>query len=411
MEVNGTIISATAKDESNVSAEWKAAQHELLLPESNIYIEMYLANGDVLCFDKSDIISYSHSRSVDLVAGAIPTNKATFSIRNEEHQWDRWPDAVLQAAKVKISYGMIAENDDWEWIKGASLYLSEWHIPNNGLEASFTATSGIQYLQEPEQIMYRVEQSSVGGQSPVGTVVAEIVAWSIVHPEMPYLKMYKGNLSQTVEWLFDPDLLGAYTAPDMIANNIKLTVPQCLQLVANATQCCLWDDRDGDTHLQRISRALKDVRLDLARSWMFPEYDAVAMISGIDVTYTGGTTNVPLSVYGKTQTVKNPMISTSAQAVEVGTWVANTLAGRRTAKCSVRPDVRLNPLDQVFIENRTGDDSSMIVTDVNLTFSGTWKGEITGRMVDDNGGAGYGGEHYLLAGGDIIPTLEEGEGT
>ena len=67
-------------------------------------------------YSKNDLVSYSHTQSVDLLSAALPSNKVTFSLRNDEAQWN--PDNpmgmeryLLERQLVKVRYGMTVDGN------------------------------------------------------------------------------------------------------------------------------------------------------------------------------------------------------------------------------------------------------------------------------------------------------------
>jgi hypothetical protein len=182
---------------------------------------------------------------------------------------------------------------------------------------------------------------------------------------------------------------------------------EILQLLANVACCVLYSDRDGMIHIEPLSNTLTNYVVDKARSYQFPEYSLSQEIKNIVVTYMSGKVTVQGSGYGNVQTVTNTLIPTQAQALRVGRWVANSLVNRKTLKSSYRADPRMDVLDRITVEHHYGQDSIVVVTSIKYTYTGAWKGEFEGRILDPYSSSGYSGESYSMVDGDIIFTLEE----
>jgi hypothetical protein len=78
--------------------------------------------------------------------------------------------------------------------------------------------------------------------------------------------------------------------------------------------------------------------------------------------------------------VDNPLITNSERAIVVGEWMSNYVKERISLNASWRPDVRLDALDIITVENEFGS-NSMIVTDVSYSFNGAFRGTSEGRVI------------------------------
>ena len=108
--------------------------------------------GSTSVFLKDDLLGYTHSQTADLLSATLPVNTISFRLRNEKGQWN--PDNpqgrgqyLLNQQEVRVRYGMNLPGGV-EWIDGGVFWLSEWNVPSNGLEASFTARDILTFMSE-----------------------------------------------------------------------------------------------------------------------------------------------------------------------------------------------------------------------------------------------------------------------
>ena len=83
---------------------------------------------------------------------------------------------------------------------------------------------------------------------------------------------------------------------------------------------------------------------------------------------------------GEMQAVENPLITSSDVAKGIGNWVKEFYANRKTFSSDFRIDPRLDALDVVRISNPFSE-NDVLLTDVNIDFTGAFKGKTEGRAV------------------------------
>jgi hypothetical protein len=166
----------------------------------------------------------------------------------------------------------------------------------------------------------------------------------------------------------------------------------CLLMVANAAGCTLYQDRDGTLRIVPLLGESTDYRIGLSNSYQKPEMSLSKPLKGIrtkvyqysinegEVESTSYDMDVTFGGTGEMVTVDNPLITDEERAMLVAEVVGNYLQNRITLDSSWRPDVRLDALDKVKVDNTYGE-SDVIVTDVKFTFNGAFRGECKGRVV------------------------------
>lgn len=208
--------------------------------------------GAELIYAKGDIIEYSHSQSVDPISATLPMCKISFSINNIEDDFNPnnlggLSKYLIERQEVKVRYGYKL-NDDVEWIDAGTFYLSEWDAPQNGVSAEFTARDLLEFMSG---IYY------YGEYNPNGTSLYDLAEKVLIDAKLPL------DESGSVKWVIDTKL-----------KNIRTTAPlpidthaNCLQMIANAGECVIYQDRNGLLHIETMSYDETDYSIDLFNSY------------------------------------------------------------------------------------------------------------------------------------------------
>ena len=365
-----------------VSAAWKEAQELRILPESFLKLTLQLNIGTKE-FVKKHITKYEHYRNSDLLSGSIPVNQISFSLDNTGREWDitnptNYAIYLSEASKITVSYGLKL-GDSVEWIQGGVVYLAEWNTPTNGLEAAFTAQSALAYMTE----VYTGPRS--------GTLYDVCVA-ACNQAVLPNGDVIRYRFSNTLKSI----------VTNFTTDETEYTRAEILQLAANAAGCVFDIDRFGVLYIEPLSSALTDFVMAKSKSYRYPEYTMSKMIKGVAVKCGDETVTIISGSSGLTQSVENPLIIDHHRAVVVGNWVADVLRKRITLTGEFRADPRLDVLDRVTIQHQSGQDSIAVLSSLKFTFNGTWRGTYEARVLEPYSAAGYVGESYAMANGDII---------
>lgn len=332
------------------------------LPYRRARIESVII-GHVLTFKKNDIFSFSHEQAGHLNSGELPKNSITFTLDNTDGRWNpNNPTGVEQylseRQRLKVRYGMDV-NGIVEWIKGGTFYLSEWRVPTNGLEASFVARDIFEYL---------LNETYTGGRS--GTLY-ELIGDAIGSAGVP----------NDVDYILDDSLKGiSGSLPDG-----EHTCAEVVQMCANAGRCVVYQDREGVLHVKPLDRTSTGVVIPLTLSYSHPEIELSKPLKSVSVSY-GGTNSyvLPVSGTGDTQTVNNALIGNENNATNIAVWVRDTLSTRKTLRGEYRADPRLDVFDIVSVQSKYGEIANVAITDINYTYSGSFKGSYVGRVLEDN---------------------------
>ena len=316
-------------------------------------------------YTKSELMSYEHTESADLLSAALPKNEIIFSLDNSTGRWNPsnpsgFEQYLIERQEVAVKYGMKVDGIT-EWIDGGTLWLSEWNTPANGLEATFTARDSLTFAND----IYTGVRS--------GTLY-NIATAAFEQMELPLLP------DGTQRFYVDESLKNLTT--DFSADDTEYTIADVLQMIAHTGCCVLHQNRSGQARIEPHNETVSDYVINRFRSYAHPEVSFSKPLKAVEVTY-GEQQKETLSVAssGEVQTVTNKFIKTFATARKVAERTADVLKGRQTISGEYRADPRLCALDVVTVESKYAD-SKVAITEIKYTTTGgAFKGSYTGRIV------------------------------
>jgi hypothetical protein len=335
--------------------------HAWSLPYRRVRLEK-ITIGHVLTFYKKDIFSYTHEQTGHLNSGELPKNSITFTLDNTDGRWNPnnpvgMEQYLSERQKLKVRYGLDIDGTI-EWIPAGTFYLSEWRVPNNGLEASFVARDIFEYL---------LNETYTGGRS--GKLYDLI--WDALD---------SAGIPDDFKYILHPSL-NNYSA---IIPEGEHTCAEIVQMCANAAGCVVFQDREGVLHIEPLSKVHSNAVIPLTLSYSHPEIELSKPLKNVAVSYGENTYSLPVGSSGETQTVSNPLIGSEAQAEFIAKWVRDTLTTRKTVSGEYRADPRLDVFDIVAVASKYGDLQNVALTDIKYSFNGSFRGNYTGRLLEVN---------------------------
>lgn len=321
---------------------------------------MYVFVGIEAAYTKGDLMSFSHTRSVDLLSAALSKSEIVFSLDNSDDRWNPTnPTGVerylMERQKVNLRYGMKV-NGGIEWLDSGTFWLSEWNTPANGIEALFTARDAIQFMSNDYQgimsgTLYEIATSALGQISMDGEPVEYVISES--------LRNYETSIT-------DP-----------------FTVSDVLQMVAHMAGCVFYCDVAGKVHIEERGSDLTDYTVTSDVSYSYPEFTLSKPLKAVKVGYGSEAVTVSVGSTGEVQTVMNDLITNASDATRVANVAVDVLKNRKTISGSYRADPRVEPLDVITVQNKYSP-SKVVVTDLKFTTSGgALNGTYTGRVIED----------------------------
>lgn len=328
------------------------------LPDHRVRIDNIVL-GQGLTFTKKDLVDFTHEQTGDLTSGSLPKNSIRFSLDNSTGRWN--PDNpqgtekyLAERQPVTVRYGMDV-GDGVEWINGGTFYLSEWNTPANGMTATFTARDVFEYL---------LDAPYTGNDTDT-------------FRNLIYGAMDSTEAPDSISVLLDSEM-DSYTATVG-----EKTAAEVIQLCANATGCVIYQNRDGDLSVRKLSTDNSNFIIRRRLALSHPEISLSKPLKNVDVFY-GNDSSFRLSVAtsGETQTLTNPFIATAAQAEMVAKVVKNALVTRKSVSGEFRADPRLDVYDIVTVESKYGEIYPVVLTDIAYRYSGSFWATYKGRVLD-----------------------------
>lgn len=328
-------------------------------------------------YSKTDLFDYSHTQFVDPVSTSLPKTEIKFSIDNVEGDYNPYNEKgmakyLMERQEVKARYGLKMNDGSVEWIKGGTFFLSEWYAKQNGLTADFTARDLFEFMSATYEESHDLSRRTLYD-------LAEKV---LMAADLPL------NDDDTVRWCIDESLKSITTTAPLPQD----TLANCLQLIANAGECVLYQDRNGILHIEPLKFDVTDYKINSFNSYSKSEITTSKPLRGVRVNiyqYSQGsdgiesTTSSLLAIASPTGEIvdmDNPLITDENRAMAVGTWVGTHLGHRLTLDSSWRADVRLDALDIVTNENNYNA-NSVRMTDVEFKFNGAFRGTGKGKVI------------------------------
>ncbi len=338
------------------------------LPDRRVRVEQ-VKIGRYLVFDKTKILSYSHSSARDPISGQLSQESISFSLDNSDRTWDSVnPQGIYkyiyERQPVTVRYGMDVDGKT-EWVSGGMFFLSEWSVPANSIEASFQARDAFLYLSSTKYTGRKY-----------GTLY-----------EMCYDAL---ELLEADEITFDiSDELKDYST-DITSDESTYHNSDILQLAANAAGMALYQTRDGVIKINRVygadtSNPVLDIPVLNNYSW--PEITFAQNMLNVVTTVGNATYAYPENPSGKgvSQTLSNVMLTKDilAKSRNALTESYGVLSNRRKASLTYRASPTIDALDMVKIHHQFNYDAVLLATNVKYTFNGCFKGTVEGYMMAD----------------------------
>ena len=328
-------------------------------------------------YSKTELFGYSHTQSVSPVSTSLPKNEIKFSIDNAKGEYNPYniqgiSKYLMARQELKARYGLRLNDGSIEWVKGGTFYLSEWYAKQNGLTADFTARDILEFMSAIYKDNHNLSARTLYDLAERVLLVADLPL----------------NDDGTVKWVIDESLKSIYTTAPLPED----TLANCLQLIANAGECVLYQDRSGILRIEPLKFDVTDYKINSFNSYSKSEITVAKPIKQVTVKvyqYTIGdkgtestTTDniIVVGTTGETIVIDNPLVVDNNRASAVGTWMSTHLGHRMTLDSSWRADVRLDALDIVTNENEYNT-NNVRMTDVEFKFNGSFRGTGEGKVI------------------------------
>lgn len=373
-ELNSVTVTGNTSVSSDVEIELngfdfvKVEVLDWCIPNRKARIEQFRI-GRYLIFDKTKILSFRHTSSRDPISGQLSQESISFSLDNSDRTWDSVnPQGIYkyiyERQPISVRYGMDIDGKV-EWVNGGKFFLSEWSVPANSIEASFSARDSFLYLM-----------STTYTGRKYGTLY-----------EMCYDAL---ELLEADEITFDiSDELKDYSA-DISSDGSSYKNSDILQLAANAAGMALYQTRDGVITIKRAyefgsGTDVEDITLLNNYSW--PEITFAQNLLNVTTSVGSKTYAYPENPSGRgvSQSLSNALLSESTleKSRNALTESYSVLSNRRKATLEYRASPTTDALDFVKIHHQFDYSATLLLTNVSYTYNGCFKGKLEGYMMAD----------------------------
>lgn len=321
-------------------------------------------------YSKKDLVSYTHTSSRDPISAQLPKDSIEFSLDNSQKTWDAINPRgmfryLYERQEVDVRYGMDVDGET-QWINGGKFYLSEWSVPSNGLEASFTARDALEFMMT----------SNYTGRK-TGTLY-----------QMCYDALE--TLPSNVPSFYISEELKEYSA-DISSEKTSYKNSDILQLAANAAGMALYQTRDGHIRIERVNLTAEEgtevYEIPVINNFQWPEISFASRVKNVSCNVNGKEHLYPegSNAEGVTQTVSNELL-TEAMLVKSKNSITEAyamLANRKKVELEYRASPHIDAFDHVKFNHNFGYASSVFVTESKYQYTGCFKGTISGYVLAD----------------------------
>lgn len=321
-------------------------------------------------YSKKDLVSYTHTSSRDPISAQLPKDSIEFSLDNSQKTWDAINPRgmfryLYERQEVDVRYGMDVDGET-QWINGGKFYLSEWSVPSNGLEASFTARDALEFMMT----------SNYTGRK-TGTLY-----------QMCYDALE--TLPSNVPSFYISEELKEYST-DISSEKTSYKNSDILQLAANAAGMALYQTRDGHIRIERVNLTAEEgtevYEIPVINNFQWPEISFASRVKNVSCNVNGKEHLYPegSNAEGVTQTVSNELL-TEAMLVKSKNSITEAyamLANRKKVELEYRASPHIDAFDHVKFNHNFGYASIVFVTESKYQYTGCFKGTISGYVLAD----------------------------
>lgn len=378
---NGTTVVSTITVSNNKSVysetEWEIYGYDSIaidilewsIPNRRARIEWIMV-GFHKVYNKKDLVSFTHTSSRDPISAQLPKDSIEFSLDNSQKTWDAINPRgmfryLYERQEVDVRYGMDVDGET-QWINGGKFYLSEWSVPSNGLEASFTARDALEFMMT----------SNYTGRK-TGTLY-----------QMCYDALE--TLPSNVPSFYISEELKEYST-DISSEKTSYKNSDILQLAANAAGMALYQTRDGHIRIERVNLTAEEgtevYDIPVINNFQWPEISFASRVKNVSCNVNGKEHLYPegSNAEGVTQTVSNELL-TEAMLVKSKNSITEAyamLANRKKVELEYRASPHIDAFDHVKFNHNFGYASSVFVTESKYQYTGCFKGTISGYVLAD----------------------------
>lgn len=351
---------------------WEQINRARFMPKASVSVTIERSDGRTPFVTGTDLISFSHIKSGDLLAGTLTQDKIIFTARNRNNilSYDAESDSEVyeNALCVVLEGFMDADSSGYDSIDGGRYFISEVKPLQNGKQYQFVAQSLLGFMTEKADIPI---SETYNAREMAKAVIEQAIASQGV-PIASDKTVY-----DVLECDFDA-LAEIEVEYQMHVDNYSLA--EILQLIAAMSGNMLFVDRNGKIHIEPTNTVTEHYVLSNKVLYKQTDIDYAPRIGNVTVQCSHGSfvigTDYEGDKIGGTQIVTIPILDDEQTASDMCDFIYDRLVnGRKRFKATCRFDPALDLFDVIVVPFRDAVISA-IVTGINANFNGGWKADI-----------------------------------
>lgn len=355
-----------------VSEYWEQVNRSFFTPKASVSVTIQRADGKAPFITGTDLISFSHVKSGDLLSGSLTQDKIIFTARNRNGflSYDAENDSeVYENALCVVQEGfMNADSSAYDSIDGGRYYISEVKQLQNGQQYQFTAQSVLGFMTEKAK-------TPISETYNARAMVIAVMEQAIASQGVPIPS------TKTVYEVLECDLDAlAEIGVEYIENTDNYSLAEILQLIAAMSGNLLYVDRTGVIHIEPHGTVTEHYVLSKKVLYKQADIEYAARIGNVTVQANHGQfvigTDYEGDKIGGLQVVTIPILDDETAASDLCDYVYDKLTnGRKHFKATCRFDPALDLFDVIAVPFQDVVFPA-IVTSINASFNGAWKADI-----------------------------------
>lgn len=390
-------------------------------------------------YKKSEIMSYNNSTEIFVLSDKLPKYEIDFEVSNIDGAYDPnnpqgMTKYLMERQAVSVRYGMKV-NGKPEYISGGRYYLSEWESPQNGITARFKARDTLEYLRgtyyrgtynSGGTTLYTLAESVLtdaglpimrDGTNPWTldeslksiTTTAPLPICSIAEclqliasAARCVLMMQRDGRIAIVPMQTEPTdyavaAFNSYKKPELeLSKQLKNVSVDVYSYFTGTAGVELYSGTVAVSGTQKVTVEYAESAVNVSASVSGGTLVSAAYYTNacvLEITGSGNVTIVltgtqlkssksamekAVSEDGESESLSNPLITSTEVADAVASHIVAVLTNRRTFDLDWRVDTRLDAGDIIRINNTYGSEDARI-TKLKYTYTGAYHGTGTAR--------------------------------
>lgn len=358
------------------SQAWIESNSRAFTTPSSIGLAIEMPDGRYAMVGNSNIISFRHESSGDILSGTLSMTKITATLDNRSGIFGdgRTNSEKYNNCKLTATYGFKRKvGNIYDSIRGGVYYVNGYDVDENNHTVTITAVDILSLMTNPLESSTDEEQSAMVWVELIKRQCNE----SNIVPVADLQIEYDDEFFREVDFVFP--------------QSGKTTCREALQLIANGCMCVLYTDRNNTIHIEPLNRKINvDYVISENVQYSRPKISYDNPINGM-IFYINDKRAIRFpdpDLNGQNQIAENRALHSDFIDIypgEVLSYMYSTFEETRVSFSGTwRADPRLDLFDVISVES-CGELEQVCVTSFTYTFSGAWKGTFKAKTINATG--------------------------